>query len=482
MHRTTRGIRTTVMAASSRRGPVRQGLIVLMLLAAGVSAAPASGRSRALTREGYLAAYELNLRGSASIFEEARRADPLDPAPARALAAITWMEILFAQGAATFDAFTGEASADRVDRPVVDPGLTTRFLESIADAITRAEQQLAATPADADALYQLGASMGLLALYRATVEGRTWAAFVEGRRAVRLMERVRQQDGRHREAALILGMYRYAVSTLPWPKRVLAGAAGMQGDRAGGIALLEDAAAPAAETASDAALLLVIVYNREGRREEAMRHLRRLREKHPGNRLLTLNAASTALAACDAAAAAEIITAGLATEPRFDQPRVPGERAMWHYIRGAARTALPDHSGDDEDLRAALASDPRDWIRARTHLELAKQALRSGEEGQARLELEAAERYGRRAGDDATVEASAQLWRARASARHTPRGAHSRGGTSICDRPGPVQRELDDPWSLDAAGSRGGGAAGGGRPVTPVRVTAGRAGGDRRHR
>jgi hypothetical protein len=103
-----------------------------------------------------------------SIFAEAHRVDPRDPAPTRAIAAVTWMELLFAQGVATFEAFQGDASGDHVRRPTVEPALATRFLGSFGDAIQLAEQQGAVTPADAGALYQLGASTGLLALYRGT--------------------------------------------------------------------------------------------------------------------------------------------------------------------------------------------------------------------------------------------------------------------------------------------------------------------------
>src|SRR5688500_405371 len=399
----------------------RASLILLGLLTRALSSAEASTRSRALTRQGYSEAYELNFPESTAIFAEARRADPADPAPVRAIAAVTWMQILFAQGVATFEAFQGDASGDSVQRPTADHSLTTRFLTSAQEAIRLAEQQVAATPADADALYQLGAGTGLLALYRATVEGRTWAGFVEGRRAVRLMERVRQHQKDHREAALILGMYRYAVSILSWPTRMLASAAGMPGDRSGGIALLESAAALPAETATDASLLLFIVYNREGRHAEALRHLRQLRERHPGNRLLVLNAAAMALVTSDPAAAADTITTGLAAQPNFHEPRVLGERAMWYYIRGAARVTLNDVRAAD-DLRQALVSGPRDWIRARTHLELARLALLSGDQRQAKLELEAAERYGRLGADNGTVERAKQLWRERLPAGRTLRG------------------------------------------------------------
>jgi hypothetical protein len=64
-----------------------------------------------------------------------------------------------------------------------------------------------------------------------------------------------------------------------------------------------------------------------------------------------------------------------------------------------------------------LASNPRDWIRARTHLEFATLALQSGDERQARLELEVAERYGRRGGDSVALGAAEQLGREQPSLR-----------------------------------------------------------------
>ena len=326
--------------------------LLLILLNGLSSSAEASPLSRELTREGFGRAYELDFLESESLFKRARDADPSDPAPARAMAAIAWMQILFAQGVATFEAFVGDASDDTVQRPAVDHTLAAAFSENAAEAIALSKRQVPADETGIDAQYQLAASTGLLALYRATVEGRTWAAFVEGRRAVRIMERVRERQRNHRECALILGMYRYAVSTLSWPKRMLAKAAGMPGDRDGGIELLEFASTPPADTATDASLLLTVVYNRERRYSAAMQHLERLRERHPGNRLLVLNAAATALAASRPADAAKTITEALAVGPRFDQPAVLGERAMWFYLRGAARTALGE-PGAAEDLQRA---------------------------------------------------------------------------------------------------------------------------------
>lgn len=394
--------------------PCRIGCVQAVAIAGLVSiASPAysSPESRALTQEAFRRAYELEFAESRTLLANARRTDPADPAPVRAAAAVSWMEILFAQGVATYAAFDGDASGDAVSRPLVPPHLAQRFLADAADAIRLAQHRAArAAPDDLDAQYQLGASMGLMALYRGTVEGRTLAAFTDGRRAVGIMDRIRQKDPGHRESALIPGIYRYAVSTLSWPRRMLAAAAGLPGDRDGGIRLLETAAAESAETATDAALVLMIIFNREGRHAEATRHLQRLIARHPGNRLLRLNLAATSLDAGRHVDAVTEVTGGLAGDPDFDQPAVPGERALWRYIRGAARAALGDPRARD-DLRDAVQDAPRDWVRARAHVELARLALGDGQAHRARAELDAAEHFGRRAGDDVAVERARRLRR-----------------------------------------------------------------------
>jgi tetratricopeptide (TPR) repeat protein len=387
-----------------------QWVLAIAGLIAIASPAYASTESRALTKEAFTRAYELRFADSLALLAEARRSDPSDPAPVRAAAAVTWMQILFAQGVATFAAFDGDASGDAVSRPAAPPDLAQRFLADAADAVRLAQRRVTASPEDLDAHYQLGASVGLLALYRGTVEGRTFAAFTEGRRAVGIMDRIRQKDPAHRESALIPGIYRYAVSTLSWPRRMLAAAAGLPGDRDGGIRLLDTAAAESAETATDAALVLMIVFNREGRHADATRHLQRLLARHPGNRLLRLNLAATALDAGRHGDAVADVTDALSRNPDFDQPAIPGERALWRYIRGAARAALGDPRARD-DLREAVQDAPRDWVRARAHVELARLALRDGQTHGARAELDAAEHFGRRAGDDVAVERARRLRR-----------------------------------------------------------------------
>ncbi len=272
------------------------GLITLICMLVIDRPVDGSTLSRTRTHAAYALAYDLQFEACYEMLAAAVATDPRDPAPQRAIAAVTWIEILFAQGVATFEAFTGEISKGDVSRPDAPQALRDRFVRAIGEAKALADQQLAGTD-DADGQYQVGATAALSALYRATVEGRTLAAFNEGRRAVSAMERARAHDRGRRETALVLGMSQYTVSTMSWPVRTLARLSGLAGDREAGLALLQEAATPGAETETDALLLLMLVDTREGRPADAMQRLASLQRAHPRNRLLPLNHGAAALAA-----------------------------------------------------------------------------------------------------------------------------------------------------------------------------------------
>src|SRR5258706_16380551 len=63
---------------------------------------------------------------------------------------------------------------------------------------------------------------------------------------------------------------------------------------------------------------------------------------------------------------------------RDQRARMPGEEALWHYKRGAARVMLHRRDEALADLRGALAPDAAGWVLGRAHLELARLALQQG--------------------------------------------------------------------------------------------------------
>ena len=105
------------------------------------------------------------------------------------------------------------------------------------------------------------------------------------------------------------------------------------------------------------------MYNRERRYDDALRMLQELRRLHPRNRLVVLEAGSTALRGGHAAQAEALLTEGLAMLASDRRREDPGEEALWRYKRGAARVALGRLDAAAQDLQAAIApDDAAGWV------------------------------------------------------------------------------------------------------------------------
>ena len=95
------------------------------------------------------------------------------------------------------------------------------------------------------------------------------------------------------------------------------------------------------------------MYNRERRYDDALECSQELRRLHPRNRLVLLEAGSTALRGGRAGQAEELLTEGLAMLAADKRQRIPGEEGLWRYKRGAARVARGRLDAAAQDLQAA---------------------------------------------------------------------------------------------------------------------------------
>lgn len=340
---------------------------------------------------GLAAGYNLDHAEALAAFDAAIATAPNDPAGYRMAAATTWTRVLFAQGAITVDDYLGQARSD-LARPAPPPDLDRAFRRYLEKAIALGEARVGAQPLDADAHYQIGSAYGFQASYIATVEGRVSGSLGAARRAYREHERALELDPRRKDAGLIVGMYRYAVSELSLPKRWIAHLVGFGGGRARGLRLVEEAAAYRGDVQSNALFTLVVFYNREGRHDDALRVIAELQRRHPRNRLLWLEAAGTALRAGRAAEARTAIEAGFERLAQDSRPRAFGESARWQLIYGATLVALRDVEPAERALRRALAEATRDWVRGRAHAELGKLADLSAAREQSAEHYRTAER------------------------------------------------------------------------------------------
>ena len=339
---------------------------------------------------------------------------PADPAAYRAVATVVWMDMVFRRGATSIDHYLGNVTETQFNVPKPAPDLDAEFHRSIDKAIELADAHMAARPKDPQALFDSGSAWALKGAYAAAVEGSITNAFKSARHAYNAHERVLELAPARAEANLVVGSYRYAVSTFGVATRVVAYVAGFGGGREKGISMIEIASRQGISQ-SDALFALAVIYSREGRHADAVDKLRELERRYPRNRLLVLEQGAALIRAGHADAASDILTTGLARLDNDTRPRFPGERALWLYKRGLARLNWNHRSEAAADLSAALGAGPVGWVRGRIHVEVGKLADLAGNRAKALTEYtEAASICGR--SNDPVCEAEAERFKKRAFA------------------------------------------------------------------
>jgi tetratricopeptide (TPR) repeat protein len=359
---------------------------LMVMLAAGKPAA-ANPASRELRAKASAQIYNLDREEAISTFREAINADPQDAAAYRGLASALWLSITFRRGNMTVDDYLGRVTKPNATMTPPPPEIVAGFREAIDKAISLARTRIDRNPRDADAHYQLGAAVGLRASYAATVEGSFGGAFKSAREAFSEHERVLELDPKRKDAGLIVGTYRYLVSTLSLPVRWMAYMAGFGGDKDRGLQLIQDAATYNGDNQDDARFALILLYNREKRYDDAMKVLANLRERFPRNRLVWLESGSTSLRAGRAADAERFLNDGMSRFADDTRKRMFGEDALWRYKRGLTRVTLERRADAEIDLRAAISTEGRNWVHGRSRLELGKLALAAGDQTRANEEF-----------------------------------------------------------------------------------------------
>jgi len=241
----------------------------------------------ALMREASHAAYNLD---HADARAAARRAVDLDPdssATHRMAAWVAWNQMLFLRGVVTAEYFIGGTAKSQNSLPKPPPDLESEFHREMDRAIAIAEARVGKNEKDVTAQYDLGAAYGLQASYAASIEGKLTAAFGSARHAFNAHEKVLELAPSRSDAGVIVGTYRYIVSSFSLPKRLFAYIAGFGGGKERGIGMIEasEHQSPAPE---DAEFALILIYTRENRDGDALRVLRALERRFPRNRLQVL--------------------------------------------------------------------------------------------------------------------------------------------------------------------------------------------------
>lgn len=399
------------------RPGVRLVAVLLVVMAASIMPgldppAEASETLDDLIRQGYDLAYNLDHDEAVAALRRAIDETPDDPAPYRAVAAITWLRIIFLRGGFLVDNYLTGAGATistrRVKTQKPPESLDESFKVHIEKAVELSEEAVENNPDDPDAHYELGASVALAASYKATIEGNALPALRDAKRAYTAHEKVLELDPRRKDASLILGLYRYLVSMLPRAFRMVAYLVGFDGGKDEAIRLVEEAAAYPGDTRSEAQFALVLLYNRERQFGGAQRVLSDLKRRFPRNRLVWLESGSTWLREERAAKAEQALDVGFSKLVQDERVRMKGEESIWRLKRGAARVAQGRLDQAVPDLEAASDGDYA-WVVGHAHVELGKVADLEGERERAKDEYDRARKLCGRAKHRRCVKTAEEL-------------------------------------------------------------------------
>jgi tetratricopeptide (TPR) repeat protein len=393
---------------------VRVLCLIATLLTFAIDAPAAAARDEtlaAIRRHAFDAAYNLDYPEAVRLFDQAIARDPNDSATHRARAVATWLHVVFTRGSITVDQYMGQMAAKDVSLEKPSAADVASFRQHADKALALAETRLRSQPQDVQALYDVGAALGVLASYTATVDGRVTSAFSQARRAYNAHERVMKLDARRKDAALVVGTYRYIVSTLPFPLRWMAYVAGFGGDRDYGVRLVEEAARYPSDAQTDAKIALLLLYNREGRFKDALAVSDDLIARYPRNRIFVLEAGATAIRARLFAQADRVLSEGITRLETDTRPRAFGEEATWYYKRGLARLPLGNIEGSRADLQHAQSLPSRPWVKGRIRLEQGKLADLAGRRDEAVEAYREAARVGDATNDPFTSREAQRLLR-----------------------------------------------------------------------
>jgi tetratricopeptide (TPR) repeat protein len=344
----------------------------------------ANEKSRELAAAAFNAAYNLDHAEAMAFLDKAVAADPNDPDAHRAAAVIAWLRIGFLRGSITVDDYLGNVTKPNINMLPPPPEEARRFHRHAARALELAEAALRADPRDPEAHFRVGSIVGVQASYGATVEGRIMASFRAASRAYDEHEIVLELNPARKDAGLIVGTYRYIVSALSMPMRVMAYIVGFGGDKERGLRMIEEAAVYPGTTQTDAKFALLLLYNREKNFDAAMRVVQDLQKQYPRNRQLWYEGGATLLRAGRYQQAEAMLDEGIRRRDADRRERMYGEDALWHYKRGVARARLGRVEAARDDFQVAITREARDWVRGRAHAELGQLALKSGNREQAR--------------------------------------------------------------------------------------------------
>ena len=263
----------------------RKGIIFVLAALLAVPATPllAASETNPVYDHAFNALYNLDFSIAERDFDSLIKQDQNNPDYWTGIASTMLTKILFLQQKFNSESFSGSTIGAKGSKDAVDP-IDENKLRNCADtAMQKANAVLDKNPDDVHALYSLGVANATLAAFEGLAHHSYLAAHSKAKEARRLHQRVLDLDPSFVDARLSIGIYDYGVGIIPRKWKFVLGMFGISGDKEQGIQDLEQVAAKGSRAATDAKMFLIVVYEREGRLDEAVRLADELHTKYPRN-------------------------------------------------------------------------------------------------------------------------------------------------------------------------------------------------------
>src|SRR5262249_19906998 len=195
-----------------------------------------------LYRGGVEALYNLEFETAEMDFTKLTKIDPQNPNRWNQLASALWLKIVSKQEKLNLESFSGASIGTDESSDLINSREEKQLRDTLNIAISKADAILAANPKDVPALYAKGVSKAILAGFEGLAKRSLLAAYNNARSARDLHSRVLELDPHFKDAALSIGVYDYAVASIPGWVRILLGIFGVHGDKGSGISMIADAA------------------------------------------------------------------------------------------------------------------------------------------------------------------------------------------------------------------------------------------------
>jgi len=246
-------------------------VVCCLLVALPITPSDAAAGDKRTLEDGLKAFYQSDWKQASSIFKDLQKTHPNDPKAYFFEAMIPFWHY-----------FYGEKGSEAAER----------FLKLSEQAINVSERRLKKTPNDTSAVLMLSGLYGYRSMVAATEKEYT-TAIKSGMTGFTYTRQVLQMDDHNDEALMGKGIYQYIMGSIPKEGKWVMNIMGMQGDIQQGFKDLERAAQSPRFSSLDAKMMLVYLYHREKRYQDAFRISSRLIKTYPDNIIFQYHHAKT---------------------------------------------------------------------------------------------------------------------------------------------------------------------------------------------